>query len=79
MITIKKHGFLTVSYFVQDGIKKVRQFIKSGMIQDLVNVMRKCNVLLASGKAVSNYFTLDCITKINNGSPVGFDYLIIKF
>ena len=53
-------------------------------------VMRKCNVLLAgnkayklydkaSGKAVSNYFTLDCITKINNGSPVGFDYLIIKF
>ena len=51
-------------------------------------VMRKCNVLLGgskayklydkvSGKAVSNYFTLDCITKINNGCSEGFDYLIV--
>ena len=50
-------------------------------------VMRKCNVLLAgsnayklydkvSDKAVSNYFTLHDITKINNDSPVGFEYLI---
>ena len=50
-------------------------------------VMRKCNVLLSGSKAyklynkvsdktVSNYFTLDCITKINNG-PIGFEYLII--
>ena len=50
-------------------------------------VMRKCNVLLAgsnayklydkvSDKAVSNYFTLHDITKINNDSPIGFAYLI---
>ena len=50
-------------------------------------VMRKCNVLLGGSKAyklynkvsdraVSNYFTLDCITKINNGW-IGFEYLII--
>ena len=38
MTMIKKCGFLTVSCFVKDGIKKVRQFIKSGMIQDLDNV-----------------------------------------
>ena len=38
MTMIKKHGFLAVSYFVKVGIKKVRQFIKSGMIQDLINV-----------------------------------------
>ena len=50
-------------------------------------VMRKCSVLLGgsrayklynkvSDKAVSNYFTLDCITKINNGW-IGFEYLIM--
>ena len=50
-------------------------------------VMRKCNVLLGGSKAyklynkvdnkaVSRYFTLDCITKINNGD-IGFEYLII--
>ena len=49
-------------------------------------VMRKCNVLLGgskayklynkiSGEEVSNYFTLYCITKINN-SDEGFEYLI---
>ena len=38
MTMIKKRGFLTVSCFVKDGIKKVRQFIKSGVIQDLDNV-----------------------------------------
>ena len=31
MIMIIKHGFLTASYFVKVGIKKVRQFIKSGI------------------------------------------------
>ena len=50
-------------------------------------VMRKCNVLLGGSKAyklynkvdnkaVSSYFTLDCITKINNGS-INFEDLII--
>lgn len=50
-------------------------------------IMRKCNVLLGrskvyklynkvDNKAVSGYFTLDCITKINN-SDEGFEYLII--
>ena len=50
-------------------------------------VMRKCNVLLGGSRAyklynkvdnkvVSSYFTLDCITKINNGS-IGFEYLIV--
>ena len=38
MIMIKKLGFLMVNCFAQDGIKKVRQFIKSCMIQNLVNV-----------------------------------------
>ena len=51
-------------------------------------VMRKCNVLLGgskayklydkvNNKAVSSYFTLHDITKINNGSTVGFEYLIV--
>ena len=51
-------------------------------------VMRKCNVLLGgskayklydkvNNKAVSRYFTLHDVTKINNGSPVGFEYLIV--
>ena len=34
MTMIKKRGFLTVNCFVKDGIKKVRQFIKSGFIED---------------------------------------------
>ena len=40
MTMIKKHGFLMVNCFVKGGIKKVRQFIKNGMIQDLVNVSK---------------------------------------
>ena len=66
-----------------ESVKEFRAWAKQNNY-----IMRKCNVLLAgskayklydkvSDKAVSNYFTLDCITKINNGSPVGFDYLII--
>ena len=50
-------------------------------------IMRKCNVLLGGSKAyklynqvdnkaVSRYFTLDCITKINNG-PINFEDLIV--
>ena len=51
-------------------------------------IMRKCNVLLASSKAyklydkvnnkaVSSYFTLHDITKINNQCSEGFEYLIV--
>ena len=51
-------------------------------------VMRKCNVLLAGSKAyklydkvndkaVSSYFTLYDVTKINNGCSEGFEYLIV--
>ena len=51
-------------------------------------VMRKCNVLLGgskayklydkvNNKAVSGYFTLYDVTKINNYCDEGFDYLII--
>ena len=34
----KKRGFLMVNYFAKDGIKKVRRFIKSGMIKNLDSV-----------------------------------------
>ena len=51
-------------------------------------IMRKCNVLLACSSAyklydkatdtaVSNYFTLHDITKINNYFPMGFECLIV--
>ena len=75
---------MTVSYKNQnEGVKALREWAKQKGY-----VMRKCNVLLAgskayklydkvSDKAVSNYFTLDCITKINNGCSEGFDYLIV--
>ena len=75
---------MTVSYKNQnEGVKALREWAKQNGY-----VMRKCNVLLAgskayklydkvSDKAVSNYFTLDCITKINNGCSEGFDYLIV--
>lgn len=38
MTMIAKRGFLMVHCFVKGGIKKARQFTKSGMIQDLDNV-----------------------------------------
>ena len=51
-------------------------------------IVRKCNVLLAGSqayklydkvndKAISRYFTLDDVTKINNGCSEGFEYLIV--
>ena len=51
-------------------------------------VMRKCNVLLAGGKAyklydkandkaISHYFTLHDVTQINNFCGEGFNYLIV--
>ena len=52
-------------------------------------IMRKCNVLLGGSKAyklydkvndkaISNYFTLYDVTKINNYCPEGFEYLIMR-
>ena len=66
-----------------ESIKELRAWAKSKGY-----VMRKCNVLLGgskayklydkvSDKAVSNYFTLYDVTKINNGCSEGFEYLII--
>ena len=66
-----------------ESIKELRAWAKSKGY-----VMRKCNVLLGgskayklydkvSDKAVSNYFTLYDVTKINNYCSEGFDYLII--
>lgn len=51
-------------------------------------VMRKCNILLGGSKAyklydkvndkaISDYFTLYDVTKINNYCSEGFDYLIV--
>ena len=66
-----------------ESIKEFRAWAKQNGY-----IMRKCNVLLAGSKAyklydkvndkaVSRYFTLDCITKINNECSEGFEYLII--
>ena len=64
-----------------ESVKELRAWAKQ---KDYV--MRKCDVLLSgskayklydkvSDKAVSGYFTLHDITKINNGE--GFEYLIV--
>ena len=75
---------MTLNYINQnESVKQLRAWARQKGY-----IMRKCNVLLAgskayklydkvSGKAVSNYFTLDCITKINNGCSEGFGYLIV--
>ena len=75
---------MTLNYTNQnESVKEFRAWAKQNGY-----VMRKCNVLLAgskvyklydksSDKAMSGYFTLNDITKINNGSPVGFEYLIV--
>ena len=75
---------MTLNYINQrQSVKQLRVWAKQKGY-----VMRKCNVLLAgskayklydkvSDKAVSNYFTLHDITKINNDYPVGFEYLIV--
>ena len=74
---------MTLFYINQnESVKALRAWAK-----DNGYVMRKCNVLLGGSKAyklydkvdnkaVSRYFTLDCITKIKN-SDEGFEYLII--
>lgn len=74
---------MTLFYINQnESVKALRAWAK-----DNGYVMRKCNVLLSGSrayklynkvndKAISRYFTLDCITKINN-SDGGFEYLII--
>ena len=75
---------MTLNYINQnESVKQLRAWTRQKGY-----IMRKCNVLLAgskayklydkvSGSAVSNYFTLDCITKINNGCSEGFAYLIV--
>ena len=66
-----------------ESIKEFRAWAKQNGY-----IMRKCNVLLAGSKAyklydkvndkaVSRYFTLYDVTKINNGCSEGFEYLII--
>ena len=66
-----------------ESIKEFRAWAKQNGY-----IMRKCNVLLAGSKAyklydkvndkaVSRYFTLYDVTKINNYCSEGFDYLII--
>ena len=66
-----------------ESIKEFRAWAKQNGY-----IMRKCNVLLAGNKAyklydkvndkaISRYFTLDCITKINNECSEGFEYLIV--
>ena len=73
---------MTICKNQKESVKELRAWARQNGY-----VMRKCNVLLGgsrayklynkvSDKAVSNYFTLDCITKINNG-PIGFEYLIV--
>ena len=75
---------MTVSYINQNqSVKALREWAKQNGY-----VMRKCNVLLAGSKAyklydnssdyaVSNYFTLHDVTKINNYCSEGFEYLIV--
>ena len=75
---------MTLNYINQNkSVKQLRAWAKQKGY-----VMRKCNVLLAgsktyklydkaSGKAVSRYFTLYDVTKVNNYCPEGFDYLIV--
>ena len=75
---------MTLSYINQnESVKKLRAWAKQKGY-----VMRKCNVLLAGSKAyklydkvndkaVSRYFTLYDVTKIDNYCPEGFDYLIV--
>ena len=75
---------MILSYINQnDSVKELRAWVKQKGY-----VMRKCNVLLGGSKAyklydktndkaVSRYFTLYDVTKINNYCPEGFDYLIV--
>ena len=75
---------MTLNYINQnESVKELRAWAKQKGY-----IMRKCNVLLAGSKAyklydkvndkaVSRYFTLYDITKINNGCSEGFEYLIV--
>ena len=74
---------MTLNYINQnESVKELRAWAKQKGY-----VMRECNVLLAGSrayklydkvndKAVSRYFTLDEVTKINNYCLEGFEYLI---
>ena len=71
---------MTLNYINQnESVKELRAWAKQRGY-----IMRKCNVLLAGSKAyklydkaVSRYFTLYDVTKVNNYCPEGFDYLIV--
>ena len=67
----------------KQSVKELRVWAKSKGY-----VMRKCNVLLGGSKAyklydktndkaISRYFTLYDVTKINNYCGEGFEYLIV--
>ena len=75
---------MTLNYINQnESVKELRAWAKQRGY-----IMRKCNTLLGGNKAyklydkannqsVSHYFTLDDVTKINNGCSEGFEYLIV--
>lgn len=75
---------MTLNYINQnESVKQLRAWAKQKGY-----IMRKCNVLLAGSKAyklydkvndkaVSRYFTLYDVAKINNECSEGFEYLIV--
>ena len=75
---------MTLNYINQrQSVKQLRAWAKQKGY-----VMRKCNVLLGGSKAyklydktddkaISRYFTLYDVTKINNECSEGFEYLIV--
>ena len=75
---------MTLNYINQnESVKQLRAWARQKGY-----TVRKCNVLLAGNKAyklydkvndkaISRYFTLDDVTKINNGCSEGFEYLIV--
>ena len=73
---------MTIYKNQKESVKELRAWARQNGY-----IMRKCNVLFGrskvyklynkvDNKAVSSYFTLHDVTKINNGS-IGFEYLII--
>ena len=73
---------MTIYKNQKESVKELRAWAKQNG-----DIMRKCNVLFGrskvyklynkvDNKAVSSYFTLHDVTKINNCS-IGFEYLII--
>ena len=74
---------MTIYKNQKESVKELRAWAKQNGF-----VMRKCNVLLGGSKAyklynkvndeaISGYFTLYDVTKINNYCDEGFYYLLI--